>query len=236
MNEFKVGDRVRCVDAEGSPLVDGAVYVVYGVGLHCVEVRPVGDYQGTDRMWDGARFVPATEGINVGDTVRVVEGHWCLPAGKDLLVSAVDPSHLGSSADGGRRERLTFNPTKVDVIQRAGAAEDDKSEPAPEPDETLESFKLRVWEAAQAAKRQHGWCSEVDKVVADLGIEAPTRRYRVAVQFEVDVSGVELKSAGQFNGAGAVVAALRGMTVDGASSTDVRPLLGGHWDIQDITQ
>lgn len=37
----------------------------------------------------------------------------------------------------------------------------------------LEAFKAKVYEMAQQAKRNHGWCSEIDDILDRLGVEAP---------------------------------------------------------------
>lgn len=37
----------------------------------------------------------------------------------------------------------------------------------------LEAFKAKVYEVAQQAKRQHGFCSEIDDILDRLGVEAP---------------------------------------------------------------
>lgn len=37
----------------------------------------------------------------------------------------------------------------------------------------LDAFKARVYEMAQQAKRNYGWCGEIDEILARLDIEAP---------------------------------------------------------------
>lgn len=59
--------------------------------------------------------------------------------------------------------------------------------------ETLEGLKARVYVAAKAAAKQHGWCSVVDRVLADVGIEAPAREFTLTIPITVtsttDLSG-----------------------------------------------
>ena len=37
----------------------------------------------------------------------------------------------------------------------------------------LEAFKARVYAVAQKAKADHGWCGEIDAMLAELGVEIP---------------------------------------------------------------
>lgn len=37
----------------------------------------------------------------------------------------------------------------------------------------LDAFKAKVYEMAQQAKRQHGWCGEIDDILDRLGVEGP---------------------------------------------------------------
>lgn len=243
-NRFKVGDRVRCADAEAKPLVDGAVYEVTSVVgnhriNHCINVRPVGNYHPTHvHPWAADHFVPATEGINVGDTVRVVEEHWGIPPEALDDAVAVGCTFRGRSAIGVGSTRYYLDPTKCDVVKRAGATETTKGDPEPEADETLESFKLRVWEAAQAAKKEHGWCSEIDKIVADLGVTGPTRRYRITIPVEIDVTGVDLRGTRQLRHRADVIGALRNLGIERPSSAEVveSSLYTAHWKIEEIAR
>lgn len=54
----------------------------------------------------------------------------------------------------------------------------------------LRDFKKRVAEAAAKGKKAHGWCSEIDDIVNDLGLEMPSYRKQITVDISLKLSAL----------------------------------------------
>lgn len=129
--KFTVDERVRCINASNSDgiLVEGALYIVEKLSANrLLKVRAVNSLShGTVPFndWSTERFVPYFEGVNVGDTVRILNSHWTLP-GYIFKVAKISRNNYYKKV----LESPTgykINPFYVEVIKKA-----DKEETVPE--------------------------------------------------------------------------------------------------------
>jgi hypothetical protein len=106
---FVVGQRVRCVDGQGSPFTVGAVYTVYAVSVSdgavaLEEVRSVGAF------FDPTRFVPDARPVQYTAKVDAALDASCRDFTKrdwlELAMASLDQAGLSADAQDGLRRTL----------------------------------------------------------------------------------------------------------------------------------
>lgn len=163
---FKKGDKIKCTLGIQGVLTEGKVYTAETDQSDETGVQVVDDKGRADSFYS-ERFEPVPP-PKVGDLVEVTEGHLSMAKGSRFRLVFVGESNargiLVHDAGNGvaRRPMFRWN-MRLDLIRVIEK-------------ETLDSFKAKVWEKAQKAKREHGWCSEVDAILAELGVSDPNPR------------------------------------------------------------
>lgn len=172
-----------------------------------------------------------SERFEVGDRVRCVDaGSTYLTNGSVYQVMSVDPA-------GGN---LSVHPWPLTLYsaERFEPVDEGPSTPTDGGADPLAEFKKQVWQAAQAAKAEHGWCGEVDAILAELGVQDPNPRvkYRVMIPVEIRARRAEGKDAIDLvrNAAvGAVFGAISEFTESDVSVERVKGRLA--WTVEEVT-
>ena len=192
LTHLKGGETVRHLSGFNTrPDSDGDVRVVWTnaegnvkhswVAIkHLTEVVPT-QPESVESEFPFEVVVPGSSGFAVGTRVRETG----IENGSATLVTTRPASESVGEADwqiGVTAWVATSNGLRP--VGSAPAPVDATPAPAPvEPTETLDEFKARVYKEAMAAANEHGWCSEVQRVLRKLGIEPP----EVTAEFEVTI-------------------------------------------------
>lgn len=195
---FRVGDQIQVVAGlwgvkitpDGPQL--GEVYTVTGIRATSTEARgvrldrAVGRYS-KDIYWSVSRFNLVAEAMVLypGDKVRVIAGSQFLSVGELLTVVEVYTDYGYGNTETGLYRHFVI----ADVEKLMEPLDEGKTA---EPGETLDSFKAKVYEVAQKAKAEHGWCPEIDRILSDLGVEAPPKLMRTFIlNIPIEVETIE---------------------------------------------
>lgn len=178
---FQVGDIVQCVD-DYLGLAIGEYYKVDKVYTDIndntvLDITSTSDGLARGNGWSASRFkkVIMTK-FNIGDRVRCINRNGTLSENTEYTVTDINfdknlkETYLTVQDDTGRKHH-GYYPQRFELVRNS-----------------LNEFKKRVWEAAQSAKKKHGWCEEVDKILEELDVENPnpTITYIVSIPVEVD--------------------------------------------------
>ena len=249
MNKFEAGDKVRCVEVRGTArdrLTQDKAYEVLAAREWISLVRDdvgVASYF-SNTFFEKVEDQTDSEEIKAGDVVECVDadnalhylvkgGHYFVDAIREGLGGAIlyDVSSLQDGSKGSG-----WAPHRFKKIAWEEVTTDTKSEETQVSE--LDEFKARVWEAAQEAKKEHGWCSEVDALLAGLGVTDPNPRamYRVMIPVEISAPRAEGKDAIDLVRS-AAVGAVHGALIEFAESdVSVERVKGRpRWTVEEVT-
>ena len=242
MNKFEVGDKVRCVEDDWFPITKGKTYDVTSAKWGIFRTL---DDHGQVNWFSEHRFEKVEESppeeVRVGDIVECIDADGSLHAlvkGGYYFVDAVrkgvegivlyDVSSLQDGSKGSGWAAHRFKKIAWEEVTTDTKSEETQAS-------ELDEFKKRVWEAAQAAKAEHGWCSEIDAVLEQLGVQDPSPRvtYRVMIPVELEGPAGAVCKADMFRlGTNAALAAALRTYAEG-DVDDVVVL--NSWTVEEVT-